>query len=237
MALDSMTRGTDPKLELVHRFFSGTGGSYDSMVKYATFGIDSLWKRRMVHLIPCGSKRILDLACGTGISTRTIAKRFPDAHVVGVELRDEYLGIARQKAQEIGNHNMEFVLSRAEDYRSGESFDCVSSSYLAKYADLKILIPSLKDLLKPDGLLIMHDFTFPPKAYLVWIFRLYFKILQRVGSPIFPAWREIFYGLPRLIEETQWVPELRAELEKHGFRDLHLEYLTMYGSAIMTARK
>ncbi len=237
MALDSVTHGTDPKLELVHRFFSGTGGSYDSMVNYATFGIDSLWKRRMVNLIPYGSKRILDLACGTGISTRTIAKRFPDAHVVGVELRDEYLGIARKKAQEIGNPNMEFILSRAEDYRSGESFDCVSSSYLAKYADLKILIPSLKDLLKPDGLLIMHDFTFPPKTYLVWIFRLYFKILQRVGSPIFPAWREIFYGLPRLIEETRWVPELRAELENHGFRDLHLEYLTMYGSAIMTARK
>jgi demethylmenaquinone methyltransferase/2-methoxy-6-polyprenyl-1,4-benzoquinol methylase len=237
MAIDSVTHGTDPKLELVHRFFSGTGGSYDSMVNYATFGIDSLWKRRMVNLIPYGSKRILDLACGTGISTRTIAKRFPDAHVVGVELRDEYLGIARKKAQEIGNPNMEFVLSRAEDYRSGEFFDCVSSSYLAKYADLKRLIPSLKDILKPDGLLIMHDFTFPPKAYLVWIFRLYFKILQRVGSPIFPAWREIFYGLPRLIEETRWVPELRAELEKHGFRDLHLEYLTMYGSAIMTARK
>ncbi|MBA3967075.1 MAG: class I SAM-dependent methyltransferase [Nitrospirales bacterium] len=232
-----MTHGTDPKLELVHRFFSGTGDSYDSMVNYATFGIDSLWKRRMVNLIPYGSKRILDLACGTGISTRTIAKRFPDARVVGVELRDEYLGIARQKAQEIGKPNMEFVLSRAEDYRSDESFDCVSSSYLAKYADLKRLIPSLKDLLKPDGLLIMHDFTFPPKPYLVWIFRLYFKILQRVGSPIFPAWREIFYGLPRLIEETRWVPELRAELEHHGFRDLHLEYLTMYGSAIMTARK
>lgn len=237
MAIDSVTHGTDSKLELVHRFFSGTGGSYDSMVNYATFGIDSLWKRRMVNLIPYGSKRIMDLACGTGISTRTIAKRFPDAHVVGVELRDEYLGIARKKVQEIGNPNMEFVLSRAEDYRSGEFFDCVSSSYLAKYADLKRLIPSLKDILKPDGLLIMHDFTFPPKAYLVWIFRLYFKILQRVGSPIFPAWREIFYGLPRLIEETRWVPELRAELEKHGFRDLHLEYLTMYGSAIMTARK
>lgn len=232
-----MTHDRDPKLELVHRFFSGTGGSYDSMVNYATFGIDGLWKRRMVNLIPPHSTRILDLACGTGISTRSIATRFPNSHVVGVELRDEYLNIARKNAQALDIRNMEYVLSRAEDYRSGEPFDCVSSSYLAKYAELDILIPSLKDMLKPGGLVIMHDFTFPPKAYLVWIFRLYFKVLQWVGSPLFPAWREIFYGLPRLIEQTRWVPELRAELEKHGFRDIRLEYLTLYGSAIVTAKK
>ena len=164
MASESLTHDRDPKLELVHRFFSGTGGSYDSMVNYATFGIDGLWKRRMVNLIPPHSTRILDLACGTGISTRSIATRFPNSHVVGVELRDEYLDIARKKAQALGIRNMEYVLSRAEDYRSGEPFDCVSSSYLAKYAELDVLIPSLKDMLKPDGLLIMHDFTFPPKS-------------------------------------------------------------------------
>ncbi|MBA3612798.1 MAG: SAM-dependent methyltransferase, partial [Nitrospirales bacterium] len=37
--------------------------------------------------------------------------------------------------------------------------------------------------------------------------------------------------------QTRWVPELRAELEKHGFRNIRFEYLTLYGSAIMTARK
>ncbi len=83
----------------------------------------------------------------------------------------------------------------------------------------------------------MHDFTFPPKAYLVWIWRGYFKILQWVGSPFFPEWREIFYGLPRLIEQTRWIPELRTALEKHKFREIRMEYLTLYGSAIITARK
>ncbi|MBA3966798.1 MAG: class I SAM-dependent methyltransferase [Nitrospirales bacterium] len=237
MAGNLVTHGCDSKLELVHRFFSGTGDSYDFIVNVSTFGIDRLWKRRMVNLIPPHATRVLDLACGTGISTRAIATHFPNAHVVGVELRAEYLDIARQKAEARGLRNMEFVLSRAEDYRSAKLFDCVSASYLAKYAELDVLIPSLKSMLTRDGMLIMHDFTFPPKAYLVWIWRVYFKMLQWVGSPMFPAWREIFYGLPRLIEQTRWVPELRAELEKHGFRNIRFEYLTLYGSAIMTARK
>lgn len=232
-----MTQDRDHKLELVHRFFAGTGPSYDFIVNLATFGIDRRWKRRMVDLIPTRATRILDLACGTGISTLAIARRFPAAQVVGVELREEYLDIARRKAEALGLRGTRFILSRAEDYRSGSPFDCISSSYLAKYAELDLLIPSLKDMLTPGGLLIMHDFTFPPKPYLVWVWRVYFKILQWVGTPLFPSWREIFYGLPRLIEQTRWVPELRAELEKHGFREIRLEHLTLYGSAIMTARK
>lgn len=232
-----MTQGSDSKIDLVHRFFSGTGPSYDFIVNVSTFGIDQLWKRRMVDLIPRQATRILDLACGTGISTLAIAKRYPQAKVVGVDLRDEYLDIARKKVQEMGLPRIEFVLSRAEDYRTTEPFDCISASYLPKYADLKILIPSLHRMLKPDGILIMHDFTFPPKPYLVWIWRVYFKMLQWVGTPLFPDWREIFYGLPVLIEQTRWVPELRTELEANGFRNIRFEYLTLYGSAIMTARR
>jgi len=197
----------DPRLELVHRFFSGTGRSYDFMVNFATFGIDRRWKRRIVDLIPPNSMRVLDLACGTGISTLAIANRYPNCRVVGVELRDEYLQIAREKVQKVGFRNVELVLCRAEEYQSGEAFDCITSSYLAKYADLKRLTRNTKKMLKAGGLLLMHDFTYPPKAYLVWIWRSYFETLQLVGSHLFPAWREIYYGLSGLIQETRWVPE------------------------------
>ena len=227
----------DLGLELVHRFFAGTGDSYDFMVNVATFGIDRRWKRRIVDLIPRNPARVLDLACGTGISTLAIAKRYPDCLVIGVELRDEYLRIAKQKVEKLGIRNVEFVLSRAEDYEPSEKFDCVSSSYLAKYADLPRLTRNTKNMLNDNGVLLMHDFTYPPKTYLAWIWRFYFRALQLVGSPFFPAWREIFYGLPSLIEETRWVPELKGVLRENGFRDIQMEYLTAYGSAIITARK
>ncbi len=227
----------DRRLERVQRFFSGTGPTYDWMVNAATFGIDRRWKRRIVDLIPPAAGRVLDLACGTGISTLAIADRLPDCRVVGVELRQEYLDIARAKIARAGRRNVELALGRAEDYRSETPFDCVVSSYLAKYADLKSLTRSTKDMLEPGGLLLMHDFTFPPGAFLVRLFRLYFFLLQHLGSPLFPSWREIFYGLPKLIEETRWVPELTEALRETGFVDIRMEYLTAYGSAIVTARK
>lgn len=227
----------DPRLERVHRFFSGTGSTYDSIVNVATFGIDRRWKRAIVDLLPLNPKRVLDLACGTGILTLAIARRYPHCQIVGVELRDEYLEIARKKVHKLGIRNVELVLSRAEDYRSSEPFDCVCSSYLAKYADLQRLTRNTKDMLVEGGLLLMHDFTYPPKAVLAWIWHCYFKTLQLAGNRFFPAWREIFFGLPRLIEETRWVSQLQEALRESGFRHLRLEYLTAYGSAIITARK
>lgn len=227
----------DTRVELVNRFFVGTGSSYDFIVNALTLGIDRRWKRTIVNHIPKASRRIVDLACGTGISTLTLAQRFPEATIVGVELRDEYLQVARKKAVEQKIPNVEFVLSRAEDYRSSAVCDCVVSSYLAKYADLSVLIPASKNMLKEGGLLLMHDFTFPPKGYLVALFKLYFWFLQRVGTLVFPVWKEIFYGLPRLIEETRWLEELPEVLKAEGFHDIRTEHLTVYGAAIIMARK
>jgi len=225
----------DARVELVHRFFSGTGRTYDAVVHYATFGIDRRWKRRIIELLPPNPRRILDLACGTGISTLAIAEQFPHCRVIGVELREEYLEIARSKIHKLGLVNVDFVLSRAEDYRSAEPFDCVVSSYLAKYADLERLIPVTKTMLRKGGLLLMHDFTYPTKPCLIPMWRLYFWMLQRVGARLCPAWREIYYGLPGLIQNTRWIQELAEVLKEQGFENIRLEYLTAYGAAIMTA--
>lgn len=229
--------GLDPRLALVERFFRGTAPSYDAVVHAATFGIDRLWKRRIVAMIPPRAGRILDLACGTGLSTLAVARRFPHARIVGVELREEYLALAREKLGRLGVANIELVLSRAEDYRATEPFDCITSSYLAKYADLPRLVAGCRAMLKDDGVFLAHDFTFPPGRARVALFRLYFKALQTVGGALLPGWREICYGLPRLIEETRWLPELQAALREGGFRDVEVRHLTLYGSAIVSARK
>ncbi|MDQ6619686.1 MAG: class I SAM-dependent methyltransferase [Pseudomonadota bacterium] len=228
--------GPDGRVALVEQFFDGTGQSYDAMVHWATLGIDRLWKRRMVAAVPPNAQRILDLACGTGISTLAIARARPESELVGVELRDEYLAVARRKLREQPRRNVSLVLSRAEDFRSATPFDCISSSYLAKYADLPRLIDANCSMLKPGGVLLMHDFTLPPVAFLRGVWRAYFFVMQQTVARALPSWREIYHGLPRLIESTRWVSELPPLLRERGFRDISVEYLTLYGSALVRAR-
>lgn len=238
--MSSAERHADPaaeRLELVERFFAGTGSSYDFVVNAATFGIDRRWKRIIVDAIPAGARRILDLACGTGILTFRIARRFPRAQVVGVELRAEYLAVARRKGRRLGASNVQLFQGRAEDYLSAEPFDAVVSSYLAKYADLERLAGNARALLREGGLLLMHDFTYPPGPILVRVWRLYFALLQRLGTPLLPGWRAIFYGLPQLIAESRWTEELERALAANGFRDIAQRPLTLHGSAIVSARR
>ncbi len=227
----------DPRIELVHRFFSGTGPTYDYMVNLCTFGVDWLWKRGILKRIPRGPTRIMDLACGTGIVTFRIAQRFPDCHVIGVELRDEYLNIARHKARAKGIGNVEFILSRAEDVLLEESFDCITSSYLAKYADLKTLTQNTRKMLRNGGLVLMHEFTYPSNPFFARIWESYFRVLQTLGSLRYPQWETIYHGLPELIRKTRWLDELLRSLKENGFSDIRVTPLTLGTSTIVTGRK
>ncbi len=227
---------TDPRLELVERFFSGTGATYDHIVNLCTLGIDRHWKKRILRQLPA-PRRAMDLACGTGILTLAIARRFPQCHVVGVELREEYLAFARKKARNLGITNVEFILSRAEDVLLNEGFDCITSSYLAKYADLKLLVGNMTRMLNPKGLLLFHDFAYPVNPIWAACWELYFKLLQRFGTAKYPQWRNVFYGLPELVRRTIWIDDLHHAMEENKLQDIKLQYLIFKASAIMTGKR
>jgi len=226
-----------PRGDLVERFFAGTGSSYDFMVKLCTFGCDEWWKRKILNRIPSQPLEIMDQACGTGILTLKIARMFPRCRIFGVELRREYVDTARKKAIEQRLRNVEFIVGYAENVVLNIQLDCITSSYLAKYAEIESLVKNAAQMLKKNGLLIMHDFTYPPGRLFAGLWEFYFKILQTAASRAYPRWRTIFYELPHLLYRTRWVAVLIECLRKNAFTDITLESLTMGAAALVTATK
>jgi demethylmenaquinone methyltransferase/2-methoxy-6-polyprenyl-1,4-benzoquinol methylase len=224
-------------VDLAHRFFSGTGMSYDRIVHLCTFGFDLWWKKRMLQKIPPDPVRILDQACGTGILTFKIARRFPRCHVTGVELRKEYLDMARQKAAAWGLRNVTFFLGRAEDILLDETCDCITSSYLAKYAELEVLIRNARRMLRSGGVLVMHDFIYPSGRTFSKVWHVYFRILQTLGTWKYPEWQTAFEELPEVLRKTDWLTRLVAALKENDFSPIRVEKLTFATSAIVTAVK
>ena len=227
----------DTKTGLVYRFFSGTGSTYDLIAHFAMLGFDRRWKRRILEQIPEGSRKIMDQACGTGILTLKIARQFPHCWVVGVDLLDEYLTLAKEKARRLKLENVEFILGRAEEVFPGDGFDCITSSYLAKYAELGSLIQNIRKMLRSGETLVMHDFTYPSNPIFAHLLELYFKLLQAVGRRIWPQWKTALEGLPELLRQTGWVTQLTRSLEENAFSEIHVQSLTLGTSAIVTARK
>ena len=223
-------------VETAHRFFSGTGPSYDLIANLCTFGFDFWWKRKILREIPPNPKNILEQACGTGMLTVRIARRFPRCRLIGVELREEYLNMARNRASRLKLSRVEFRLGRAEEVVLQGGLDCITSSYLAKYAELGTLVSHAKEMLRPGGVLIMHDFTFPPEGFFLRLWKFYFRILQSLGARAFPEWKTAFQELPAFLESTRWVDGLVSWLRENDFADIRVEPLFMNTAAMVVAK-
>jgi len=224
------------RAELVERFFTGTGQSYDLVVKTCTLGCDLYWKRRLLAKVP-PSQAILDLACGTGIVTFALTKRHPQAHIVGVDVTDEYLQVARRKAQALGA-NAEFIHANAETVELSRMFDCITSSYIPKYVKANILLANISPHLNAGGVIVLHDFSYPqhPLARAIW--HGYNRVLNFCGRHLFPEWQVVFdNNLTDLIVYSKWLEEFAAALRDRGYTDIEIERLTFGSAAIISAKK
>lgn len=224
-----MSTKLNPK-ESVKKFFSETASSYDKVVNYTTLGRDKVWKKEILKKIK--GDKILDLACGTGILTRMIAGKLPNARIIGVDITQSYLNVARGNSETF--ENISFINQDAESLIVEERFDCITSSYIPKYCNPKKLVRKCIEHLKSDGMIILHDFTCPKNKIVKKFWTLYFYFLQVVGV-IIPEWKVAFRDLPKIICETDWVQEYTHEMKREGL-SVDYKYHTFGCCAIVTAR-
>ena len=222
--------------ELVDGFFTGTGRSYDRVVKVTTFGLDARWKRRVLAHVPESAGAILDLACGTGIVTMKLHEEHPNARIVGVDVTDEYLAVARGKFADL-DADVTFILSNAETMELTGTFDAVVSCYIPKYVDPDVLLSRLEGHLNPGAVIALHDFDYPrgfiPRA--IWSAHMW--TLSTLGRRVFPEWDVVFdKNLARLLKESGWVRRYRAAFAAHGYEDVRHENLTWRSAGIVSAR-
>lgn len=223
--------------DLVRRIFKTTEKSYDFMVKITTFWEDTRWKKRILKIADLceNPQTILDLACGTGILTFALARKFPTSKVVGIDLQEAYLTCARAKKARDHVKNVEFYEKSAEDTNEGD-YDLITTSYLPKYVDLNLIIDNCSKMLRPGGLLIFHDFTYPEDPLYNFFYRVYWLFLKPVLWFLKP-WREMSRELKGVIATTEWVDDLQEALHLQGFTRIHVEVQRFQVAAIVYATK
>ena len=98
--------------------------------------------------------RVLDIGCGAGDLTATIAGLVPDGHVVGLEPQPSLLAEARSRALA----NQSFVEAPAQRLASGVDgpFDVVLSQsvlHWVPWADHPTIVRQCREVLRPGGAL------------------------------------------------------------------------------------
>jgi ubiquinone/menaquinone biosynthesis C-methylase UbiE len=114
-------------------------------------------RRSVEHAQLRRGDHVLDLACGSGSSLLPAAEQVgPDGRVLGVDVSDGLLTLARSKAERAGLDNVEL---RIGDMREldlpAHSFDAVLLVFgLFMVPDMQGLVGALWELVKPGGRLV-----------------------------------------------------------------------------------
>jgi demethylmenaquinone methyltransferase / 2-methoxy-6-polyprenyl-1,4-benzoquinol methylase len=201
--------------DVVARIFGGTAATYDEIVDVATRGVDRRWKEDLLANVGT-PRRVLDLACGTGILTFMIRDRFPEAEVVGVDVTESLLEVARERARARGDGRVTFLLSPAEDIDVPGPFDAITSCYLPKYADLPRLVPRLVDRTAPGGIIAMQDFVYPDDRGVRIVWEGHFVRMRQWAEKSRPEAVPMFDALPAVIRESRWIEELSELMAAAG---------------------
>jgi 2-polyprenyl-3-methyl-5-hydroxy-6-metoxy-1,4-benzoquinol methylase len=146
-------------------------------------------------------KRLLDIGCGCGSSSARLATIFPQTEIVGVELVQEFLTVARQRARFYGRPNASFARSPEGDSLPDGigSFDFVVLSAVYEHLlprERRTLLPRIWSHLNPRGIMFInqlpyrfsptetHTTSLPLINYLPdrWAYRTARRFSKRVGK-------------------------------------------------------
>ncbi len=101
-----------------------------------------------------GEARVLEFACGTGITTVAIAPHV--SFVRAIDISDEMVGKAREKIQALGLSNVELSQTDIFDPCLEEgSFDAVTAFNVLLYVENRAqVLERIRSLLKPGGMFL-----------------------------------------------------------------------------------
>jgi 2-polyprenyl-3-methyl-5-hydroxy-6-metoxy-1,4-benzoquinol methylase len=110
---------------------------------------------RQQKVIETQGKVILDAGCGSGYKALILAEANPDAKIVGIDISEESVKLARKRLQHHGFDNAEFhVLSIYDLANLGQEFDYINNDeVLYLIPDIIAALKAMKSVLKSQGII------------------------------------------------------------------------------------
>jgi ubiquinone/menaquinone biosynthesis C-methylase UbiE len=127
----------------------------ESMARNLAFQAQAIWPQEHVlfeRYALSGALRILDLGCGTGEISRRLALHYPQAHIVGIDILEGNLAIARRDSAQFGQRiryevGDAFALKLADAH-----FDLVVCRHMSQAVpNFGLVLDEMGRVLKPGG--------------------------------------------------------------------------------------
>ena len=211
------------KKEEVREMFDNIAPKYELLNHTLSMSIDRVWRRRVVGEVRRAKPgRILDVATGTGDLAIAMARRIRDVQVLGVDLSEQMLAVARRKIEARGLDGR-IVLDRGDAERlavADASVDVATVAFgVRNFGDLGAGLRELARTIKPGGKVVILEFSRPRNRVFRALYEFYsYKILPRIGGLVSRDKRAYEY-LPASVGEFPAPEEFMAMMARAGFRN------------------
>ncbi len=197
----------------IKEMFDQIVGRYDFLNHTLSFYQDYYWRFKMTsELMPIKNKIIIDLAAGTGDSSKGIVKR--DADVVGVDISFKMLFQSKKKLAD-----KKYSPIQASVYElpfKDQSFDAVCCAFGIR--NMHIRDSALKEIyrvLKTNGTAVFLEFSMP-KGIIKSIYNFYLKYIMTSIASIFSD-RDAYVYLRESIENFPPPEKFSEHILQAGF--------------------
>lgn len=176
---------------------------------------------RNEKVIETEGKLILDAGCGSGYKSLVLAEANPGARIVGVDISEKSIELARQRLYYHGFTNTEFYVSSIEDLpKLGLDFDYINcDEVLYLFSDPAIGLQVMKSVLKPDGIIRANLHSSLQRTYFYRaqeVFKMMGLMDENPEEVEIDLVREIMKSLKDQVElkSITWRPDLETDEER-----------------------
>lgn len=229
------------KKQQVEAMFDTISGNYDGLNRVISLGIDQKWRRKVVKLVAAAKPQtVLDIATGTGDLALQFAEKIPNSKIVGLDLSEGMLSVARKKITGTPlSEKIEFIKGDSEALPFDDnSFDAITVSFgIRNFETLETGLAEILRVLKPGGRFVILETSVPTKFPFKQGYHLYSKgILPLVGR-LFSKDKVAYKYLSESAAVFPHGERLNNILDKIGFKEVENKPQTFGVATIYTASK
>jgi demethylmenaquinone methyltransferase/2-methoxy-6-polyprenyl-1,4-benzoquinol methylase len=230
--------GQERKAKQVEAMFDSIAPAYDFMNRAMTLGIDRWWRRVAVRLVKKSHpKRILDVATGTGDFAISLYNGVKPETVVGIDLSQGMLDVAREKVRRKGLDSV-ITLQQGDCLAlpfDDKSFDAVTVAFgVRNFEHLMQGYQQMHRVLKPGGVLCVVELSTPRNRVMRWFYDLYtLHIIPWFGA-LKSHDKSAYRYLPESIAAVPQGDDMLAIMREAGFTECKVRRLTFGTCSIYT---
>jgi demethylmenaquinone methyltransferase/2-methoxy-6-polyprenyl-1,4-benzoquinol methylase len=211
------------------------------MNRAMTLGIDRWWRRVAVKMVKRSNpRRILDVATGTGDFAIGLYDKIHPQQVVGIDLSQGMLDVARRKVEKRGLQDA-ITLQQGDclamPFKDGE-FDAVTVAFgVRNFEHLLQGYQQMHRVLAPGGMLCVVELSTPRNRVMRWFYDLYtLHIIPWFGA-LKSHDKSAYRYLPQSIAAVPQGEDMLAIMREAGFKECKVKRMTFGTCSIYTGKR